>query len=73
MTKLVFFYAEKGKKFNERSTLLARELGFGEFATIGADDRNDVELEAEQHVKEWEETTETELGNIRPITPLRRL
>ena len=74
MTKLDQLYAEKGKKFDEICTLLAFELGFGEFATIGADDRNHVELEAEQHVKEWEETTEFRTrANIRPITPLRRL
>ena len=74
MTKLDQLYAEKGKKFDEICTLLARELGFGEFATIGADDRNHVELEAGQHVKEWEETTEFRTrANIRPITPLRRL
>ena len=52
MSKLDQLYAEKGKKFDEICTLLARELGFGEFATIGADDRNHVELEAGQHVKE---------------------
>ena len=74
MTKLDQLYAEKGKKFDEICTLLARELGFGEFATMGADDRNHVELEAEQHVKEWEETTEFRTrADIRPITPLRRL
>ena len=52
-----------------------RELGYGEFATIGAEDRNQVELEAEQHVNEWERCQlNSELrANIRPITPLRRL
>ena len=74
MTKLDQLYAEKGKKFDEICALLARELGYGEFATIGAEDRNQVELEAEQHVNEWEETTEFRTrANIRPITPLRRL
>ena len=74
MTKLDQLYAEKGKKFDEICALLARELGYGEFATIGAEDRNHVELEAEQRVKEWEETTEFRTrANIRPITPLRRL
>ena len=74
MTKLDQLYAEKGKKFDEICALLARELGYGEFATITAEDRNHVELEAEQHVKEWEETTEFRTrANIRPITPLRRL
>ena len=74
MTKLDQLYSEKGKKFDEICALLARELGFGEFAAIGSDDRNQVELEAQEHVKEWEETTEFRTrANIRPITPLRRL
>ena len=74
MTKLDQLYAEKGKKFDEICALLSRELGYGEFATVSAEDRNHVELEAEQRVKEWEETTEFRTrANIRPITPLRRL
>ena len=74
MTKLDQLYAERGKKFDEICALLARELGYGEFATISAEDRKQVELEVEQHVKEWEETTEFRTrANIRPITPLRRL
>ena len=67
MTKLDQLYAEK-------CALLALELGYGEFATITAEDRNHIEREAEQHLKEWEETTEFRTrANIRPITPLRRL
>ena len=58
MTKLDQLYAEKGKKFDEICALLTRELGYGEFATISAEDRKQVELEVQQHVKEWEETTE---------------
>ena len=74
MTKLDQLYAEKGKKVDEICALLARELGYGEFATIAAEDRKHVELEAEQHVKEWEETTEFRTrADISPITPLRRL
>ena len=74
MTKLDQLYAEKGKKLDDICRLLARELGYGEFATISAEARNHVELEAEQRVKEWEETTEFRTrANIRPITPLRRL
>ena len=72
MTKLDQLYAQRGKKFDEICALLACELGYGEFATINAEDRHHVELEAEQYVKEWEETTETR-SDIRPITPLRRL
>jgi hypothetical protein len=74
MTKLDQLYAEKGKKFDEICTLLARELGYGEFATLGAENRKWVELEAEHYLKEWDETTEFRTrANIRPITPLRRL
>lgn len=74
MTKLDQLYAEKTKKFDEICALVARELGYGEFATINPEDRNQVEREAEQYVKEWEETIELRTRfNIRPITPLRRL
>lgn len=74
MTKLELLYAQKSKKFDEICALVACELGFGEFSTIHAEDRNQVEYEAEQYVKVWEETTEFRTGlNIRPITPLRRL
>ena len=37
---------------------MACELGHYEFATINPEDRDHVEHEAEQCVKEWEETTE---------------
>ena len=68
MYKLDQLYAEKEKKFAEICALLARELGFGEIAKLGAEDRNRVGLEAEQHLKEWDETTEFRtLANIRPI------
>ncbi len=74
MTKLDQLYAEKGKKFDEICALLARELGCGEFATIRAEERSHVEVEAEQRVKEWEEATEFRTrANVGPITPLRRL
>ena len=59
MSKLDQLSAEKGKKFDEICALVARELGYGELATIDAADRNHVEREAEQHVKEWEETTDS--------------
>ena len=74
MYKLDQLYAEKEKKFAEICALLARELGLGDFAKLGAEDRHRVDLEAEQHLKEWDETTEFRTrANIRPITPLRRL
>jgi len=74
MTKLDQLYAEKGKKFDEICAFLARELGYGDVARIDQDDRKYLEYEAEQHVSEWEETTEFRTRpDIRPSTPLRRL
>ena len=74
MYKLDQLYAEKEKKFAEICALLALELGLGEFAKLGVEDRHQIDLEAEQHLKEWDETTEFRTrANIRPITPLRRL
>ena len=74
MHKLDQLYAEKAKKFAEICALLARELGLGEFATLGVEDRHRVDLEADQHLREWDETTEFRTrADIRPITPLRRL
>ena len=65
---------EKDKKFAEICALLARELGLGEFAKLGVEDRHQIDLAADQHLKEWDETTEFRTrANIRPITPLRRL
>jgi hypothetical protein len=45
MSKLDQLSAEKGKKFDEICALVARELGYGELATIDAADRNHVERE----------------------------
>ena len=74
MYKLDQLYAEKAKKFAEICALLARELGLGEFAKLGVEDRHQIDLAADQHLKEWDETTEFRTrANIRPITPLRRL
>lgn len=74
MSKLDQLYAEKRKKLDQICALVVCELGYHEFATLNPEDRNHVEREAEQHVKEWEETTELRTrSNIRPITPLRRL
>ncbi len=74
MTKLDLLYAEKGKKFDEICTLLARELGYGDFARVDPTDRTRIEHEAEQQVSECEETTEFRTSpGIRPMTPLRRL
>ena len=67
MTKLDQLYAEKGKKFDEICALLARELGYGEFARINPEGRKYVEEHAEQQVSDWEETTEFRLRpDIRP-------
>ena len=74
MTKLDQLYAEKGKKFGEICALLARELGYGDFARINPEGRKYVEDHAEQQVSDWEETTEFRLRpDIRPDSPLRRL
>jgi len=74
MTKLELLYAQKTKEFDEICALVARELGYGELSTLSGKDRNQVENEAEQYVKEWEETVEMRTSpTIRPITPLRRL
>lgn len=74
MTKLDHLYAEKGKKFDEICAFLARELGYGDLASVDPEDRKYLEHEAEQQVSEWEETTEFRTRpDIRPSTPLRRL
>ena len=70
MTKLDQLYAEKGKKFDEICALLARELGFGEFAIIGAEDRNQVELEASSRLKSGKRRLNSELA---PTSVLSRL
>jgi len=74
MTKLELLYAQKTKKFDEICALVARELGYGELSTLSGEGRNQIENEAEQYVKQWEETVEMRTSpTIRPITPLRRL
>jgi hypothetical protein len=74
MTKLELLYAQKTKKFDEICALVARELGYGELSTMNGEGRNQIEDEAEQYVKQWEETVEMRTSpTIRPITPLRRL
>ena len=60
MYKLDQLYAEKEKKFAEICALLARELGLGDFAKLGVEDRHQVDLEADQHLKEWDETPNSE-------------
>ena len=74
MTKLDQLYAEQRKKFDEICVRLAHELDYGDFAKLNSEDRAHIEQEAEQHVRDWDETTEFRTrANIRPITPLRRL
>ena len=58
MTKLELLYAQKTKKFDEICALVARELGYGELSTLSGEGRNQIEDEAEQYVKQWEETVE---------------
>ena len=45
MAKLDQLYLEKNKKFAEICALVARELGYREFATINPKDRDRVERE----------------------------
>jgi hypothetical protein len=74
MTKLELLYAQMTKKFDEICALVARELGYVELSTMNGEGRNQIEDEAEQYVKQWEETVEMRTSpTIRPITPLRRL
>jgi hypothetical protein len=74
MTKLDQLHAEKRTKFDELCALVARELGYQDFAVISPEDRKHVEREAEQHVRDWEEATELRThSNIRPATRLRRV
>src|SRR5262249_43803569 len=74
MTKLEQLNLEKRKKFAEICESVACELGYRGLATIDPEDRRHVEREAEQQVRDWEETTELRTrSNIHPITPLRRL
>ena len=62
MTKLEQIYAEKGKKLDEICALLARELGCGEFATMRAEERKYVELEAGSALKSGERRLNSELA-----------
>ena len=74
MTKLELLYAQKSEKFDQVFALAARELGYGELATLSGEDRIRVDDEAKQYVEQWEETVEMRTSfAIRPITPLRRL
>jgi hypothetical protein len=67
-------YTQKSKKFDQVCALVASELGYGELPMLSDEDRSRVEDEAEQFVKEWQETVEMRTSpTIRPITPLRRL
>ena len=74
MTKLELLYAQKAKKFDQLRAVAARELGYGELATLSVEDRIRVDDQVEQYVEQWEETVEMRTGfTIRPITSLRRL
>lgn len=74
MTKLELLYAQKSEKFGQVCALAARELGYGELATLTVEDRVRVEEEAKQYVEQWEETVEMRTDfTIRPVTPLRHL
>src|SRR5262245_42049809 len=74
MTKLKLLFAQRTKKFDEICVLVARELGYGKFPSLKREDRREVEAEAREYIKLWEETVEMRTSPfIRPMTPLRRL
>jgi hypothetical protein len=74
MTKLKLLFAQKTKKFDEICALVARELGYGRLPTLRREARDQVEAEAHEYIKLWEETVEMRTSPaIRPMTPLRRL
>jgi hypothetical protein len=74
MTKLELLYAQKSEKFGEVCAVAARELGYGELATLSVEDRIRVEDEARMYVEQWEETVEMRTNfTIRSVTPLRHL
>ena len=74
MTKLSTLRAQKTKKFSEICAFVARELGLAGWPLVDSGDRRRVENEANQCVKEWEETVEMRTDpTLRPVTPLRRL
>ena len=66
LTSAVVFVCDNGRRhFTESGAV---------FAKLGVEDRHQIDLAADQHLKEWDETTEFRTrANIRPITPLRRL
>ena len=74
MTKLELLYAQKSEKFGEVCAVAARELGYGELATLSVEDRIRVEDEARMYVEQWEETVEMRTNfTIRSVMPLRHL
>ena len=58
MTKLKLLFAQKTRKFDEICALVARELGYGKLPTLKNEDRDQVEAEAQEYIKLWEETVE---------------
>ena len=74
MNKLRILNTQKRKKFGEICAFVARELGLPEWPAHDGDVRQQIEREARQYVKEWEETVEMRTDpRLRPATPLRRL
>ncbi len=74
MTKLKHLHAQKARKFREICAFVARELGLPGWPLLDGSDLSRVEREAQQYIKEWEETVEMRTDPaLRPITPLRRL
>jgi hypothetical protein len=73
MTKLERLYIQQSKKFDELCTLVACDLGYSQFSTLGEEECDRVKREAEHYYAEWQEMVEmTTSLNIRRVTPLRR-
>ena len=73
MTKLEQLYIQQSEKFDQLCTLVALDLGYSEFSTLGEEECDRIKGEAEHYYEEWQETVEMNTSlNIRLVTPLRR-
>lgn len=71
--KLAELHRQRGAKMDEIVALLAWRLGYGDPATLSADQRDAIETEAEQVVDRWMEDAEMADPPSEPTTPLQRL
>jgi predicted SpoU family rRNA methylase len=74
VTKLDVLKAQRAEQFTAICTLVARDLGYGEFPRLSEEDQNHIESEVKHCVEMWEKTVEIKTNpNVRPMTPFRRL